>query len=156
MSEELVKSTGKRKTSTSPEGLEENLKKGITELLVLFLLREKEMYINEMTEALSERSGGRLNISFPYAIIYRLLDARFIELGDKRLAPDGRRRQYYRTTEKGNAYLNDLLVVLDRFMGGVYQILDWKAGETHAQHVIPKAAVSEEGEEMFGLFPVRT
>lgn len=156
MSEELVKSTGKRKTSTSPEGLEENLKKGITELLVLFLLREKEMYINEMTEALSERSGGRLNISFPYAIIYRLLDARFIELGDKRMAPDGRRRQYYRTTEKGNAYLNDLLVVLDRFMGGVYQILDWKAGETHAQSLPSKMAVSEECEEISGLLPVRT
>ena len=81
-----------KKTSTSPEGLEENLKKGISELLVLYLLHERDMFINEMTEALLERSGGRLNISFPYAIIYRLLDAGYIELGAKQVAPDGRRR----------------------------------------------------------------
>lgn len=148
--------SNRKKTSTTPECLEENLKKGISELLVLFLLREREMYINEMTETLSERSGGRLNISFPYAIIYRLLDAHFIELGDKRLAPDGRRRQYYRTTERGNAYLNELLSVLDHFMGGVYQILGWKVGETHAQNLPSKMAVSEEGEEISGLLPIRT
>lgn len=112
-----------KKTSTSPEGLEENLKKGLTELLVLYLLREREMFIHEMTGQLLERSGGRLNISFPYAVIYRLLDAGYIELGAKQVAPDGRRRQYYRSTPAGNAYLEQLLAVLDGFMGGVYQIL---------------------------------
>ena len=76
------KQTKGKKTSTSPEGLEENLKKGTAELLVLFLLREREMYINEMTETLAARSGGRLNLSFPYAIIYRLLDIHYIELGE--------------------------------------------------------------------------
>ena len=129
MSEEFVKSAGKKKISTSPECLEENLKKGITELLILFLLQEKDMYINEITDTLLTRSGGRLNITFPYAVIYRLLDAHYIELGDKCQAPDGRRRQYYRTTEAGNAYLQDLLSVLDYFMGGVYQILGGKVGE---------------------------
>lgn len=114
---------GRKKTSASPEGLEENLKKGIAELLVLFLLREREMYINEMADVLAARSGGRLNISFPYAIIYRLLDAGYIALGDKQTAPDGRRRQYYRTTEAGVAYLEELLAVLERFMGGVYRII---------------------------------
>lgn len=122
-----------KKTSTSPEGLEENLKKGISELLVLYLLHERDMFINEMTEALLERSGGRLNISFPYAIIYRLLDAGYIELGAKQVAPDGRRRQYYRSTPAGNAYLEQLLAVLDNFMGGVYQILGQRGGESRGE-----------------------
>ncbi|NCE64031.1 PadR family transcriptional regulator [Pseudoflavonifractor sp. 524-17] len=129
MSTEEPKTRGKKKTSTSPEGLEENLKKGSSELLILFLLREQEMYINEMAERLSQRSGGRLNISFPYAIIYRLLDAHYIELGAKTAAPDGRRRQYYRVTEAGCAYLEELLAVLDRFMGGVYQIINGSDNE---------------------------
>ena len=122
----------RKKTSVSPEGLEENLKKGISELLVLYLLHERDMFINEMTEALLERSGGRLNISFPYAIIYRLLDAHYIELGAKQPAPDGRRRQYYRITPEGQVYLDHLLETLERFMGGVYAILgDRKGGESH-------------------------
>ena len=123
----------RKKTSTSPEGLEENLKKGISELLVLYLLHERDMFINEMTEALLERSGGRLNISFPYAIIYRLLDAGYIELGAKQVAPDGRRRQYYRSTPAGNAYLEQLLAVLDNFMGGVYQILGQRGGASRGE-----------------------
>ena len=130
MSKEEKLPRGHKKTSTSPEGLEENLKKGITELLVLFLLREREMYINEMTEALSRRSGGQLNISFPYAIIYRLLDSHFIELADKCSAPDGRRRQYYRITPEGTAYLEQLLVVLERFMAGVYRIMAGEEADT--------------------------
>lgn len=155
MSEEFVKSTGKKKIRTSPECLEENLKKGITELLILFLLQEKDMYINEITDTLLTRSGGRLNITFPYAVIYRLLDAHYIELGDKCQAPDGRRRQYYRTTEAGNAYLQDLLSVLDYFMGGVYQILGGKVGESRAAGSIPKTHLSPSGEEASDLLPER-
>lgn len=156
MSEEHNKSTAKKRISTSPEGLEENLKKGITELLILFLLQEKDMYINEMTDALLERSGGRLNISFPYAIIYRLLDAHYIELGEKRQAPDGRRRQYYHTTEAGEAYLEELLFVLNRFMGGVYQILGEKVGEDLANISRSKVRVSPPDEETSGVLPAGT
>lgn len=156
MLEEHNKSTAKKRISTSPEGLEENLKKGITELLILFLLQEKDMYINEMTDALLERSGGRLNISFPYAIIYRLLDAHYIELGEKRQAPDGRRRQYYHTTEAGEAYLEELLFVLNRFMGGVYQILGEKVGEQYAERGNTETPVSPPAEEIPDVLPART
>lgn len=113
----------KKKISVSPEGMEESLKKGVSEMLVLFLLSEQEMYVGEMTEALYARSGGLLDICFPYAIIYRLLDAHYILLGDKRPAPDGRRRQYYRISEAGKSYLAELLAMLRSFMGGVDQIL---------------------------------
>ena len=135
---------GKRKTSMSPEGLEENLKKGTTELLVLYLLREREMYINEITDLLLERSSDRLNITFPYAVVYRLLDAHYIELGEKCIAPDGRRRQFYHTTPAGEAYLEQLLVVLDRFMGGVYEILGAENLPKVKRKRKPKAAAEDE------------
>ena len=103
--------------------LEENLKKALTELLVLFLLNEKECYIVELTEALRQRSGGALDIVFPYGAIYRLENEGYIQETRKRIAPDGRRRQYVGITELGQAYLSVLLKGYRQFIGGVDAIL---------------------------------
>ncbi len=103
--------------------LEENLKKALTELLVLFLLNEKECYIVELTEALRQRSGGALDIVFPYGAIYRLENEGYIQETRKRIAPDGRRRQYVGITELGKAYLSVLLKGYRQFIGGVDAIL---------------------------------
>ena len=51
--------------SGSLAGMENNFKKAITELLVLFLLDEREMYINEITAELSRRSEEQFQIVFP-------------------------------------------------------------------------------------------
>lgn len=109
--------------SRSPESLAENLKKALTELLVLFLLSQREYYIGELTTAIQEKSGGALNIVFPYAAIYRMSRSDYITESKKRIAPDGRLRQYYRITEQGHAYLSDLLNIYRRFSGGVADIL---------------------------------
>lgn len=103
--------------------LEENLKKALTELLVLFLLNEKECYIVELTEALRQRSGGALDIVFPYGAIYRLENEGYIQETRKRIAPDGRRRQYVGITDRGQAYLSVLLKGYRQFIGGVDAIL---------------------------------
>lgn len=104
--------------------LEENLKKALTELLMLYLLSQKEYYIGDLNATLHERSGGALNIVFPYSAIYRLLEFEHITESKKRFAPDGRRRQYYRITEKGQAYLKQLLDIYGRFSGGVSAVLE--------------------------------
>lgn len=106
-----------------PSLLEENLKKALTELLVLYLLSQKEYYIGELTETLREKSGGVLTIVFPYAAIYRLQQAEYITESKKRNAPDGRRRQYYTITEKGKGHLAQLLEIYGRFSGGVSAVL---------------------------------
>ena len=98
----------------SPDTLEENLKKALTEPLVLFLLSQREYYIGELTAVIQEKSGGALNIVFPYAAIYE---------SQKRTAPDGRLRQYYTITEQGRAYLSGLLDTYRRFSRGVSDIL---------------------------------
>lgn len=103
--------------------LDENLKKALTEVLVLFLLSTKDYYIGELTSAIFEKSHGALNIVFPYSAIYRLQQSGFITEREKRLAPDGRRRQYYCITDAGREYLERLLLVYRRFSQGVSDIL---------------------------------
>lgn len=103
--------------------LEENLKKALTELLVLSLLRQREYYIGELTEQLQAQSGGTLSIVFPYGVIYRMTQAEYITESKKRRAPDGRLRQYYKITETGRIYLNQLLDIYERFISGVSNIL---------------------------------
>ena len=49
--------------SGSVQGLEENLKKAVSEMLVLFLLNEREMYIGEIPDELERRSDGKFHIS---------------------------------------------------------------------------------------------
>lgn len=104
--------------------LEENLKKALTELLILQLLSKKESYIGELTAALAEKSGGVLSIVFPYGAIYRLEQGGHIEECGKRSAPDGRRRQYIRITEKGTAHLRQLRAIYTRFSDGVTAVLE--------------------------------
>ena len=65
-------------TSRRPSGLEENLKKALTELLILFLFNEQEHYIGELSPLLEQRSHGTLSIVFPYAAIYRITKGEII------------------------------------------------------------------------------
>lgn len=104
--------------------LEENLKKALTEMLILYLLAQKDCYIGELTETLSEKSGGALSIVFPYGAIYRLEQEEYIVDCGKRNAPDGRRRHYYRITEAGRTYLQQLLKIYKRFFDGVSSVLE--------------------------------
>ena len=107
--------------------LEENLKKALTELLILHLLTRREFYIGELTATLQQESGGALNIVFPYSAVYRLQREGYIVESGKRIAPDGRRRQYLSITEHGHTYYSQLLQTYDRFTGGITAVL--KQGE---------------------------
>lgn len=109
--------------SGAPQGMEDNLKKAVTELVILSLLNEEDMYAGQLLREMEERSDKALNIVFPYAALYRLLEFGYIVEGDRCNAPDGRRRQFYRITDKGRAHLGDLLPVYHSFVGGIEKIL---------------------------------
>lgn len=113
------------KAGNASSTLEENLKKAVTELLILRLLSERDYYIGELASMLKERSGGVLNIVFPYSAIYRLLQSGFILEKAKQNGPDGRRRQYYQITESGRTYLNQQIRIYAAFCEGVNAVL-WK------------------------------
>ncbi len=102
---------------------EENYKKAVTELLVLQLLSGRDCYIGELTEEIRKRSSGALQIVFPYAAIYRMLEREQIEEVKKRTAPDGRRRQYFHITPVGREYLDYLRASFLRLSEGVSAIL---------------------------------
>ena len=104
--------------------LEENLKKALTEFLLLYILSQKDSYIGELTEELQSRSNGALNIVFPYAAIYRLLQAGYVYEKEKQIAPDGRRRQYYTITQSGKEHLALNLEAYNRFIQGIADILE--------------------------------
>lgn len=112
-----------RESSLYPSSLEDNLKKALTELLVLKLLSTREYYIGELTSEIKEKSGGALVIVFPYGAIYRMTRSGYIAEGKKRNAPDGRLRQYYTITEMGRAYLTQLMAEYARVAEGVDNVL---------------------------------
>lgn len=117
--------------SGSSQGMEENLKKAVTEMLVLALLEREDMYAAQITQALEERSGGALSIVFPYAVLYRLISFGYIWEAYKKVAPDGRRRQYYQITPEGRGYLAELMELYCRFTGGVALLLREEGGTDH-------------------------
>lgn len=118
---EAVETTGTPAKRTY--GMEENLKKALTELLLLQLFSEEEHYIGELSDMLEERSHGALRIVFPYAAIYRMTEAGHLMEIKRRIAPDGRRRQYYAITDQGQAHLEKLLDTYLRCIRGVNDIL---------------------------------
>ncbi len=116
--------SAKDNSKQNPFSLEENLKKALAELLILQLLEEREYYIVELTTALQQKSGGAVSIVFPYAAIYRLQEAGYIQELPRRIAPDGRRRQYFKITEAGIVYLRQLRQIYAAFTAGVARILN--------------------------------
>lgn len=121
-----MKSKETTEKSRRSGGLEENLKKALTELLILFLFEEEEHYIGELSSLLEERSGGVLTIVFPYAAIYRMTQGGYLTEIKKKTAPDGRLRQYYAITEEGQNYLQKMLRTYHLFSQGVNDVLSGK------------------------------
>lgn len=121
---------GKENAAPYTGQFEENLKKALTEMLLLHLLSQREYYIGELTETLKVKSAGALSIVFPYSALYRLQQAEYIAETKKRNAPDGRRRQYYAITDAGRVYLCQLMQAYQDFISGVAAVLT-EGGETH-------------------------
>lgn len=103
--------------------MEDNLKKAVTEMVVLSLLSREDMHANQIMQMMEERSGGAVSIVFPYSALYRLINAGYIWEAYKKNAPDGRRRQYYQITDRGKEHLEGLVEVYQRFTGGVDVLL---------------------------------
>lgn len=98
---------------------------GVPELLVLRLLRGREMYGYEIVQAI--RSETDEVVSLGEGVVYPLLHAleRSGALTSRRAVVGGRSRIYYALSPKGDARLNELAGVwsrltlaLQRVMGG--------------------------------------
>lgn len=103
--------------------LEENLKKAVTELLILHLLTQRDYFIGDLTETLKQKSNGILKLVFPYSAIYRLQEIGYIANSDKRIAPDGRKRQFFSISQLGRNHYKELLETYQCFIRGVNTVL---------------------------------
>lgn len=108
--------------------ISENLKKGITEMLILSFLDKEDMHTYAIINKLDELSGGVCKISYPYAVIYRLTDCKYIEEAGKKV-DENRLRQFYRITPSGKVYLIDMRKEYDTFINGVNMIFQALKGE---------------------------
>lgn len=81
---------------------------GVPELLVLRLLRDREMYGYELVQAIREASGDQL--TFAEGVIYPLLHAleRDGALATRRQTINGRSRVYYSVTPTGSRRFDTL------------------------------------------------
>lgn len=96
-----------RKTSGKPEGVREGMKKATTEMLVLFLLKQKQMYTYEMMTTIEKLSDGMIQFNTLYQAIYRLKKFEFIAESDKVLSDENRIRVYFKITEEGEKYFSE-------------------------------------------------
>ena len=111
-------------------GMEDNLKRAVTEMLVLNLLDREDMHASQIMKSLEEGSGGALTLVSPYMLFYRLIENGYIIEAYKKTAQDGRRRQYYQITEEGRRYLAELIAAYRRIMEGVELLLGKEGGKT--------------------------
>ena len=97
------------KTSGTPASIREALKKATTEMLVLFVLRQKKMYTYEMMQEISHMSDGKIAFNTLYQAIYRLQSFQYIKEDGKVVSDDNRIRIYFTITPSGEEYLDKLM-----------------------------------------------
>lgn len=115
--------SGSSSISGTPAGIKESLKKATTEMLVLFLLRQKPMYTYEMMREMERISDGVLTFNTLYIAIYRLEKFGYITESDKVLSEDNRMRIYFSVTEEGQGYLDKIIAEYRAVTNAVDRIL---------------------------------
>ena len=94
--------------------IQENLKRGMTELLILHLLKQEDMYGYQLTQEFEKRSDGLfiLKEGTMYPSLYRLIEKGMIS-DHKELIGKRRTRVYYHIEDAGK-------IILIRFMRNMF------------------------------------
>ncbi len=107
-------------------GISENLKKGTSELLILYLLETGDMYGYQIAHELKVRSGEKFVMpeGSLYPTLYRLIEkgviADRVEIVGKRL------RKYYHLVEpEGTEYLKTIRAEYDKISQGIQMVLSY-------------------------------
>lgn len=101
----------------------DSFKKGSIELVLLTLLRERDMYGYEMTQAIKERSNDMVSVSEGslYVTLYRLMNDG--DITDRREIIGKRMRIYYSITEQGKEKVGVLREEYERMAKGIKNFL---------------------------------
>ena len=106
-------------------GITESLKRGTIDLLLLTLLKEKDMYGYQLVQVLTSRSGGRYTLSegSMYPTLYRLMEKGLISDLSEQVGKR-RTRIYYHLEPAGEAYLEEIRSEYLSISEGIQQVLD--------------------------------
>lgn len=101
------------------------------EMLCLSLLCERDMYCYEMVQAISERSGGRIQLAEAalYMSMYKLAQKGYVT--DRKEPESGlraRTRIYYHLEPSGKAYLKALVEDYNNTAEGIRRFMEQMEG----------------------------
>jgi PadR family transcriptional regulator PadR len=101
-----------------------NFMNGVPELVILRLLRAREMYGYELVQAIRAETGGeiRLGEGVVYPVLHGL-ERRGV-LKSRKREVNGRTRVYYAVTRKGQSHLKKLMEDWKRISGAVIGLLE--------------------------------
>ena len=108
--------------------IDENVRAGIVELLILHLLCERDMYGYEIRQTLSSRTNNAfiMREASLYGPLYRMASRGLIS-SHKEMAGEKRFRMYYHIEDYGREYLAYGEEQIRFVFGGVMNLLEWKA-----------------------------
>ena len=104
-------------------GISENLKKGTSEMLILFLLEKEDMYGYQLARELRERSEGYFVMpeGSLYPTLYRLIEKGVIT--DRQEIVGKRLRKYYHLEAAGKEYLKSIVAEYRSINLGIQKVL---------------------------------
>lgn len=107
--------------------IEENVRGGVVELLILQLLSERDMYGYEIRTELDRRTNGAyiMKEGSLYGPLYRMSDRKMIS-SRKEMAGEKRFRVYYHIEDFGKEYLEYGKKQIEFVFSGVNALLGWK------------------------------
>ena len=105
--------------------IEENLKRGTLEMLILKMLQQNDMYGYQMINEMNALGKGLINIKEGslYGTLYRLIEKEAIS-EKKVLVGKRRTRVYYHIEPAGIEYLNTMVDIYTKIIAGVDLIMN--------------------------------
>ena len=99
-------------------------------MIILFFLRQTDLYGYELALKIREVSGGDLEVneSTLYPTLYKLIEKQYISDYEKRIGKR-RIRVYYHLEEPGQKRLDDLLEDYAKISRGIDRILQYRISE---------------------------
>lgn len=115
---------------TWKESIDENVRLGIVELLILHMLLERDMYGYEIREELAVRTNNAFLVKEGslYGPLYRM-QSRGIITSRKEMVVNKRFRMYYMLTDHGREYLEYGKEQMKLVFAGVESLLNWEGAD---------------------------
>ncbi len=116
------------------DDIQENMKRGIMEMLVLHLLSLEDMYGYQIKQEIEARSNGAITLKEGslYGPLYRMIEKKFVTerqefVGQRRF------RNYYHLEPLGREYLNVIRAEYENISNGTKLILDGSSGKKNEE-----------------------